>query len=152
MDVFQPLNAEFKFTLDAAASGENTKAAKFFDSSNDGLLQDWGSETVWLNPPYGDGAAKLSDWVQKAYRSSLRGATSVLLIPARTNTNWFHDLCLARGEVRFIRGRPRFGGADHGLPQPLCIVIFRPKIGSFEPRLSRQSAAIDQLSFEMVDE
>lgn len=56
----------------------------------------------------------------------MRGATVVMLIPARTNTVWFHDICLKHGEVRFVRGRPKFGGADHGLPQPLCIVIFRP--------------------------
>jgi site-specific DNA-methyltransferase (adenine-specific) len=147
-EIFDPLNEEFAFTLDAAASFENKRAEKFFDKDSDGLLQDWGLETVWLNPPYGDGAAKLSEWVEKSYRASLRGATVVMLLPARTNTNWFHDLCLSKAEIRFIRGRPRFGKAEHGLPQPLCIIIFRPRIGSFEPRLSRKAFAnADQLSF-----
>ena len=81
---------------------------------------------VWLNPPYGETSGKLSDWIKKAVTEADAGATVVMLIPARTNTNWFHDLCLKRGEVRFVRGRPKFGGADHGLPQPLCLVIFRP--------------------------
>lgn len=135
MEVFDPLHAEFGFTLDAAASAENAKVARFFNAEDDGLSQDWGRETVWLNPPYGDNAAKLSDWVEKSYRASLLGATVVLLIPARTNTNWFHDLCLQRGEVRFVKGRPRFGDAEHGLPLPLCVVVFRPRISSFVPRL-----------------
>ena len=151
MDLFQPLDDEFAFTLDAAASAENSKASKFFTKDDDGLLQDWGTETVWLNPPYGDGSAKLSEWFAKAYKSSQKGAIVVILIPARTNTSWFHDFCLRYGEIRFIKGRPRFGNAEHGLPQPLCIVIFRPKLSSFEPRLiSRQVTT--QLSFELIDE
>lgn len=126
LDLFEPLNEEFRFTLDAAASEENKKVERFFSKDDDGLTQSWGTHTVWLNPPYGDGAAKMSDWVKKAYQESLTGATTVILIPARTNTNWFHDYCLAHAEVRFIKGRPKFGGATHGLPQPLCLVIFRP--------------------------
>ena len=125
-DLFDPINAEFKFTLDAAADATNKRAEKFFCAADDGLRQDWGTHTVWLNPPYGERAGKLSDWIKKALAASRLGATVVMLIPARTNTNWFHDLCLKYGEVRFIKGRPKFGGADHGLPQPLCLIIFRP--------------------------
>lgn len=124
--LFLPLNAEFKFTLDAAADETNARADQFFSAAEDGLRQNWGKDTVWLNPPYGERAGKLSDWVRKAWEASVAGATVVMLIPARTNTNWFHDVCLKHGEVRFVRGRPKFGGADHGLPQPLCVVIFRP--------------------------
>jgi phage N-6-adenine-methyltransferase len=124
--VFEPLRAEFGFTLDAAASAENTRAAAYFTAADDGLRQDWGHHVVWLNPPYGSGGAPLKSWVQKAYEASVRGATVVMLIPARTNTEWFHTYCLERAEVRFIRGRPKFGNADHGLPLPLCLVVFRP--------------------------
>jgi phage N-6-adenine-methyltransferase len=127
-DIFTPINNEFQFTLDAAADITNARASKFFSYEDNGLIQDWGKYTVWLNPPYGERSGKLSDWIKKAVSAADAGATIVMLIPARTNTNWFHDICLKRGEVRFIRGRPRFGGADHGLPQPLCFVIFRPKI------------------------
>lgn len=127
--LFEPVNREFGFTLDAAADATNAKAEKFFCATVDGLRQDWGNHVVWLNPPYGDRGNKLSDWIKKALESSRRGATVVLLIPARTNTNWFHDLCLKHGEVRFVRGRPKFGGASHGLPQPLCFTIFRPQRG-----------------------
>lgn len=126
--VFRPLDAEFGFTLDAAASPGNALAARFHTEAEDGMAQDWGRHTVWLNPPYGGrGANKLSEWVRKGCEAARAGATVVLLIPARTNTVWFHDLCLRHGEVRFVRGRPKFGGAEHGLPQPLCVVVFRPQ-------------------------
>lgn len=127
-DVFIPINAEFKFTLDAAADDNNARADLFFNAEDDALTQDWGKHVVWLNPPYGERAGKLSDWIKKGLDASRGGATVCMLIPARTNTNWFHDICLKHGEVRFIRGRPKFGGADHGLPQPLCFVIFRPDV------------------------
>ena len=126
-ELFNPLCLEFNFTLDAAADENNARAKSFFSSKDDGLQQDWGKNVVWLNPPYGEKTKKLSDWIKKSFLSSCNGATVVMLIPARTNTNWFHDICLKYGEVRFIKGRPKFGGADHGLPQPLCFVIFRPR-------------------------
>lgn len=126
-ELFDPLNAEFGFTLDAAADASNARAADFFCADDDGLVREWGAHTVWLNPPYGARAGRLSDWVKKSAAAAAKGATVVMLIPARTNTNWFHDVCLKYGEVRFIRGRPKFGGAKHGLPQPLCFVIFRPR-------------------------
>ena len=128
-EFFNPINEEFQFSLDAAASESNKKVPKFFSEVEDGLTQPWGHETVWCNPPYGTGKAPIKAWMAKGYQESLTGATSVFLIPARTNTNWFHDICLKHGEVRFVKGRPKFGGADHGLPQPLCLVIFRPKTG-----------------------
>jgi phage N-6-adenine-methyltransferase len=123
-ELFDALDNEFHFTLDVAASETNKKAEKFISSEEDAMKVPWGNNVCWLNPPYGKGY-KLSQWVKRAYEQSLIGATTVMLIPARTNTNWFHDYCLKYGEVRFVRGRPKFGGADHGLPQPLCFVIFR---------------------------
>ncbi len=125
-ELFATINAEFHFTLDVAASLGNRKAENFISIEQDAMAISWGHNVCWLNPPYGKGY-RLSAWVKKAYQESLNGATTVMLIPARTNTNWFHDYCLKHGEVRFIRGRPKFGGADHGLPQPLCFVIFRGK-------------------------
>lgn len=127
MSLFDPLHQEFNFTLDAAADDTNHKCHIFFSKEQDGLVQDWGKNVVWLNPPYGAKTHKISDWVKKSHEASKKGATVVMLIPARTNTEWFHRYCLAHAEVRFIRGRPKFGGATHGLPQPLCLVIFRPQ-------------------------
>lgn len=141
-DVFKPIDDEFHFTLDAAADADNAKAPKFFTREQDGLKQDWGSHTVWVNPPYGDSKSKLSDWVKKAAHAAFDGATVVMLIPARTNTAWFHEWCLARGEVRFIRGRPKFIGCTHGLPQPLCFVIFRPGLGDMDGALRLRASNI----------
>ena len=118
-ELFDPLNSEFRFTVDVCATKENTKCRRYFSPEGDGLLQDWGGEVCWMNPPFGE----QKRWVIKAHEESKRGATVVCLLPARTNTNWFHDYCL-KGEVRFVRGRPKFKGAEHGLPQPLMIVIF----------------------------
>ena len=125
-ELFAPLRSEFCFTLDAAASVHNAKVQPFLSSEQDAMVTAWGKQVCWLNPPFGKGYP-LSRWVSKAQSESLNGATVVMLIPARTNTNWFHDVCLKFGEVRFVRGRPKFSGSTHGLPQPLCIVIFRPR-------------------------
>jgi phage N-6-adenine-methyltransferase len=125
-DLFVPLREEFGFTLDAAASPDNALCENYLTAEDDALGVRWAPHVTWLNPPYGEGSAPLSRWVAKARDEAQAGATVVMLIPARTNTNWFHDICLAQGEVRFVRGRPKFGGAKHGLPQPLCLVIFRP--------------------------
>jgi phage N-6-adenine-methyltransferase len=125
-ELFDSVDSEFHFTLDVAASDINKKVERFISQDQDAMTVPWGTNICWLNPPYGKGY-RLSEWVEKAYDESLTGATTVMLIPARTNTNWFHDYCLKHGEVRFVRGRPKFGGADHGLPQPLCFVIFKRK-------------------------
>ena len=121
-EVFDPLHREFGFTLDVAATHDNAKCDQYFTKEIDGLRQEW-SGVVWMNPPYGKDVPK---WLQKAIDASRRGVTSVCLIPARTNTVWFHELCLRQGEVRFVKGRPKFGDANHGLPLPLAVVIYRP--------------------------
>jgi phage N-6-adenine-methyltransferase len=122
--LFSELDAEFGFTLDAAASATNAKCPCFYDRSDDGLQQDWSGEVVWLNPPFG---AAVLDWVRKAYESSLAGATVVCLVAARTDTAWFHDYAL-RGEIRFLRGRLTFVGADRPAPFLCMLVIFRPRV------------------------
>lgn len=121
--LFVPLNNEFHFTLDVCALPHNARCEDYFTPSEDGLSQKW-EGTCWMNPPFGEKAK----WVKKAYEESQRGATVVCLLPARTNTNWWHDYCM-KGEIRFIRGRPKFKGAKHGLPQPLAIVIFKGNSG-----------------------
>jgi len=121
--LFDLLDNEFHFTCDVAANNENAKVAYFIDSKRDALAQDWHG-VCWLNPPYGRGIEK---WVQKAYEESQRGALVVMLVPARTNTLWWHKYCMKASEIRFLLGRPKFGNAKYGLPQPLAIVIFRDK-------------------------
>lgn len=120
--LFDALNGEFGFTLDAAANTANAKCSRFFTPDDDGLSEDWGTETVWPNPPYGPA---LPAWMAKAYEASTRGATVVCLVPARVDTRWWHEYA-ERGEHRFIRGRVKFVGATWTAPFPCAIVIFRP--------------------------
>lgn len=121
--LFDELNSEFNFTLDACASAWNHKVKNYFDEATDGLLQDW-IGTVWMNPPYG---RTIAQWMRKAYESSLTGATVVCLIPARTDTKWWHDYAM-QGKVRFIKGRIKFvsenGKSVNSAPFPSAIVIF----------------------------
>lgn len=122
-DLFDRLDAEFHFTCDVASSDSNAKCQHHYTVEHDGLRQRW-EGVCWCNPPYG---REMPKWIRKARREAENGnATTVMLIPARTNTGWWHDDCLM-GEVRFVRGRPRFNGGKHGLPFPLAIVIFRAK-------------------------
>lgn len=121
-DFFDVLNAEFWFTLDPCATHENHKCAQYFTKEDDGLAQDWGNETVFCNPPYGN---KIRLWVEKCREHGKRGGTAVLLLPARTDTRWFHDLIYHQAEIRFVRGRLKFGGSQHNAPFPSMVVIFR---------------------------
>lgn len=120
-DFFDELNKEFGFTLDVSATAENAKCQKFFTEKENGLVQDWSNEICWMNPPYGRSIGK---WIEKAFTESQKGATVVCLIPARTETRYFHEYCF-KGEVRFIRGRLKFGGAKFNAPFPNAVVIFR---------------------------
>lgn len=121
-DLFSALNDEFHFSLDPCAAPENAKCPRFFTKTEDGLAQDWKDEVVFLNPPYG---RALGRWLCKAYESTLRGATVVCLVPARTDTRWWHEYVM-KGEIRFLRGRLKFGGAQNSAPFPSAIVVFRP--------------------------
>jgi len=117
---FDEVNKEFNFTLDVCASRENAKCPKFFTKEDDGLAQEWDG-VIWMNPPYGRG---IKDWMRKAYESWVLGATVVCLVPARTDTSWWHDFAM-HGEIRFIRGRLKFGNAKANAPFPSALVIFR---------------------------
>jgi len=120
-DLFDSLNTLYHFTLDAAATTENAKCQRFFTKEDDALAQDWGGEIVWCNPPYGRSIRK---WVKKAYEESRKPGTKVvMLLPARTDVAWFHDYA-KKGNVVFIRGRLRFGGAQSCAPFPSILVVF----------------------------
>lgn len=119
---FDAVNKEFGFTLDVCASNENAKCERFFTVSDNGLEKDWAGEVCWMNPPYGK---TIKDWMKKAFQSSTSGATVVCLVPSRTDTAWWHDYAM-KGEIRFIRGRLKFGGAKNSAPFPSALVIFRP--------------------------
>lgn len=136
---FNSLTSEFSFTLDVCALASSAKAPIWYGpdhqdpTKRDGLVQDWTADAaggvVWMNPPYGRNG--ISDFMHKAMAESDRGATVVCLVPARTDTAWFQDTALARqaagrAEIRFIRGRLKFGNSKNPAPFPNCLVVFRP--------------------------
>lgn len=120
--LFNDLDAEFHFDLDPCASPATAKTLLWYGEEEDGLLQDWQGHRVFCNPPYSD----VKSWVRKAYEEGHKPNTLVvMLLFARTDTKWFHDYVLNRAEVRFMRGRIKFGGAVNNAPFPSMIVIFR---------------------------
>jgi phage N-6-adenine-methyltransferase len=116
---FDSYNEKYKFELDVCASEENAKCAKYFTVNDDGLSKEW-SGVCWMNPPYG---REIGKWMKKAYESSLDGATVVCLVPARTDTAWWHDYAM-KGDIEFIRGRLKFGGSKTNAPFPSAVVVF----------------------------
>jgi len=122
---FDSLNEEFGFTLDVCATDGNAKCGRYFTKEDDGLLQDW-EGACWMNPPYG---RAIGHWMRKAYESSVNGATVVCLVPARTDTAWWHDYAM-KGDIRFLRGRLKFVGVDgvkSSAPFPSAVVVFDAK-------------------------
>ena len=122
-DFFDELDKEFNFTLDPCATSENAKCTKYFTVEDDGLKQDWSKDTVFMNPPYG---REIKYWVQKAYEESLKGAMVVCLIPARTDTAYWHDYIFCKADdIRFLRGRLKFGDSKNPAPFPSAIIIYK---------------------------
>jgi phage N-6-adenine-methyltransferase len=143
--MFDELHAEFHFALDAAATRENTKCIRHLGSDgagvfSDALIANWWSlvadgwtlrtnSAVWLNPPY----SKCREFIAKAASEAQKGCTVVCLVPSRTDTKWWHEHVWdgekhqprAGVEVRFLKGRVKFGGAKHGAPFPSVVIIFR---------------------------
>jgi len=108
--LFEELDSEFHFVLDAAADDENHKCEKYYTEKMNGLLHSWDcGGTVFCNPPYGK---ELGIWVKKAYEEWQKGVSSVLLIPARTDTSYFHEYIYGKAEIRFLRGRLKFTYSD----------------------------------------
>lgn len=107
------------FTLDPCATKENAKCGKFYTKEDDGLSKSWDGERVFMNPPYG---REIGKWVKKA--SEIENGVCVCLLPARTDTAWFHDYIEGKGDITFIRGRVKFGDGKNSAPFPSMIVIF----------------------------
>ena len=123
-DLFNELDAEFHFHLDVCALPENAKCKNYYTPEMDGLSQPW-KHICWCNPPYG---RQIGLWVKHAWLSSTAGATVVMLLPARTDTKWFHDYIYGKNnvEIRFLRGRLKFGRCKNSAPFPSMVVVFRP--------------------------
>jgi phage N-6-adenine-methyltransferase len=116
-DLFDKYNRVYHFDTDVCALESNAKCENFYTPEIDGLSQEW-TGVCWCNPPYG---RTLKKWVKKACESS---ATVVMLLPARTDTKWFHEYCLPYGKIEFLKGRVKFGDAKTGAPFPSMVVVF----------------------------
>ena len=112
-EVYEDLDEEFGFDFDPCPLG----------SHFDGLRVDWGKSN-FVNPPYG---RKVGEWLAKGCQESEQGKRVVFLLPARTDTRWFHDYCMSAHEIRFIKGRLKFGGSAVNAPFPSMVVIFDKK-------------------------
>ena len=113
---------EFNFNLDPCSTEENHKCEKYFTIAENGLEKNWGGYRVFCNPPY----SEISKWVEKAFRETRNDNTLVaLLIPSRTDTRYFHDYIYQRAEIRFVKGRLKFGDGKNSAPFPSMLVIFR---------------------------
>ncbi len=114
---FEAVDMEFRFALDPCSADDNAKCTQHFTKKDNGLAQDWGDHVVFMNSPYG---REISEWMKKAYESARNGVTVACLVPARTDTRWWHQYAM-KGEIRLLRGRIRFIGGKHS-----ALVIFRP--------------------------
>lgn len=120
---FDKYNLRYGFTLDVCATAENAKCAKFYTVKENALIQPW-QGICWMNLPYGRG---IGHWMAKAYASFCAGATVICLVPARTDTNWWHDYAM-KGEIEFIKGRLKFGGHNNSAPFPSAIVAYDDRV------------------------
>ena len=124
-ELFDYLDNIYGFTIDLAADAQNARCKNYYTKEDDALSKTWNG-VGWLNPPYGSRKPQLKDWVKKSFEETRKdGCTVVMLMPARTNTMWWHDYCMKAKEVLLIKGRPKFKGCVHGLPQPLAVVVFK---------------------------
>ena len=142
-DLFDALSCEWTFALDVAATAENTKCANYFTREDNALTLNWlayivrhqlSSVVCWMNPPY----SRVREFINKAKSEAAHGCIVVCLVPARTDTRWWHDYVWNRTtnapydgvEIRFIKGRLKFGGVAQGAPFPSVVIIFRPSAGA----------------------
>lgn len=121
-DFFDRLDEEFNFTLNPCATKENAKCETFFTIKEDGLKQSWKGHRVFMNPPYG---GVIKHWIKKAFDESHDPDTLVVgLLPARTDTRYFHDWIYHKAEIRFVKGRIKFNNMKTSPPFPSMIVIW----------------------------
>ena len=121
-EFFDELNKEFFFTLDPCSTNENKKCSTNYTIQDDGLSKDWSGHSVFMNPPYGGHTKK---WIEKAWRESLKGAIVVCLIVSSTDRSYWHDIIFPyASEIRFVRGRLKFGNVKSTAPFASAIIIF----------------------------
>ena len=124
-DLFAALDAEFHFTVDVCAVSATAKVARHWSPDSSAFWQTWAGEVCWMNPPY----SEIGKWMAKAVEAWEAGATVVALVPSRTDTRWWHDYAMRATDIRFLRGRLRFGDATASAPFPSCVLVFRSPSG-----------------------
>jgi len=124
-DLFDDLEKVYRFDLDVCATQMNAKCKKYYTKKDNGLIQEWFQDgrVAWMNPPYG---REIGAWLQKACLAAVTGMTVVCLLPARTDTAWFHEYVAGTAEITFLRGRLKFGGCKNSAPFPSMIAVYRP--------------------------
>lgn len=132
---FDKLNKDFNFDLDPCATKETAKCRDYYTKDDDGLTKDWGPcKTVFVNPPYGRDIKK---WIKKGYEESQKDKTTVvMLIPARTDTSYWHEYCMKASQIFLVKGRLKFGGAKAGAPFPSAVVVFRRHFDGIAPTMA----------------
>lgn len=145
LDLFERLDREFRFTLDPCSTHENAKCRNHFTRAENGLIQDWSREVVFMNPPYG---REIGHWMRKAYESAQAGATVVCLVPARTDTRWWHAYAV-HGKIIYFKGRLKFGSAKSSAPFPSALVIFGNELKSTRRRDRRRGFPSNQLTMPL---
>tara|TARA_R100001510_G_C7639416_1_gene197125 strand:+ start:608 stop:1090 length:483 start_codon:yes stop_codon:yes gene_type:complete len=127
---YDKLNNSFgPFTLDPCSDGQNNKTDNYFTQEQDGLSQDWSGNKVFMNPPYG---RSIKDWLRKAYMEGQKPNTTVVcLIPARTDTKYWHDYVMKAQAIYFVKGRLKFGDSNNSAPFPSAVVVFTSALSPF---------------------
>ena len=124
-DLFNKLNLKYNFTLDPCCTKESALCDKYYTIEDDGLQKDWSGEIVFMNPPYG---REIGKWIEKAYKESLKGAVVICLIPSRTDTKYWHNFIFPyASDIKFIKGRLKFGDGKNPAPFPSALVEFKIK-------------------------
>ena len=120
--IFYELNEKYKFTLDPCCENHTAKCNKYYTEKENGLIQDWSGEIVFVNPPYSRGIIDL--WMEKCYNESLKGILIVALIPVSTSSKWWHNYVWKKSKIIFYKGRIRFKGAQFKAPFSSCLAIY----------------------------
>ena len=128
-EFFDKLNSIHNFNLDPCASADTAKCERYYTESDNGLEKDWSEGatadspvSAFVNPPYG---TSIKYWIKKSYLESRKPYTKVvMLVPARTDTSYWHEYCMKADKIHFVKGRLKFGGATAGAPFPSAVVIF----------------------------
>lgn len=129
LSLFDELNKQFNFTLDPASTSENALCDNFYTKEDNGLVQSWENETVYCNPPYG---REITEWAKKACKESKKGTNIVMLIPARTDTIYWHEYVFNKANIYFFKGRLKFSGSKTSAPFPSAIACYNCKLKRLE--------------------